>query len=296
MGGGSSTPAPTPPPQPRPPSPTLGEPWWDIKWGNKEEDLQYVKEYQPERDDIRHLRILLYGPVGAGKSSFINSVSIVLRGRMSIPAAASATTSDKSFTRRYETHYIRKEKGNPQTFYPFVFNDIMGLEEGSGSGVHPDDIKLTMKGHVREKYKFNPVSPLSSEDPGYNPEPSADDKVHVLVCVFSANSAETTESVLQKMADIRQAASDLGIPQMAMMTKIDEACGETEKNLRNVYKSKHLKKKMKDFSAAVGIPMNCIFPVKNYSEEIDISDDVDSLILSALRRMIDFGDDFINKI
>ena len=52
---------------------------------------------------------------------------------------------------------------------------------------------------------------------------------------------------------------------------------------------------MKAFSAAVGIPMNCIFPVKNYSEEINIKDDVDSLILSALRCMIDFGDDFIDK-
>ena len=53
---------------------------------------------------------------------------------------------------------------------------------------------------------------------------------------------------------------------------------------------------MKDFSSAVGIPMNYIFPVKNYREEIDIDDDVDTLILSALRHMINFGDDFINKM
>uniref|UniRef100_A0A671WJW5 G domain-containing protein n=1 Tax=Sparus aurata TaxID=8175 RepID=A0A671WJW5_SPAAU len=244
-------------------------------------DLQYVREYEPERDDIRHLRILLYGPVGAGKSNFINSVSNVIRGRMTHSAEAS-----------YTTHKIRKRE---QTFYPLIFNDIMGLEEGSGSGVRPDDIKLAMKGHVKDGYKFNAVSPLSSGDPGYNPEPSADEKVHVLVCTFSANSAEITESVLQKMATIREEASELGIPQIAIMTKIDEACGETEKELKNVYKSKHLKKKMKDFSAAVGIPMNYIFPVKNYSEEIDINDDVDTLILSALRCMIDFGDDFINE-
>lgn len=55
------------------------------------------------------------------------------------------------------------------------------------------------------------------------------------------------------------------------------------------------KPQMKDFSAAVGIPLNCIFPVKNYSEEIDLNDDMDALILSALRKMIDFGDDFTDS-
>lgn len=41
-----------------------------------------------------------------------------------------------------------------------------------------------------------------------------------------------------------------GIPQMAIMTNIDGACGETEKNLKNVYKSKHLKKKV---SVSIGL-------------------------------------------
>lgn len=63
-------------------------------------DLQYVREYEPERDDIRHLRILLYGPVGAGKSNFINSVSNVIRGRMTHSAEASAKGSEYSYTRK----------------------------------------------------------------------------------------------------------------------------------------------------------------------------------------------------
>ncbi|XP_036964578.1 interferon-induced protein 44-like [Acanthopagrus latus] len=288
MGGLFSRPESTP----QPPSPTFSKPWRNINWGNKGVDLQYVKEYQTEKDDVKLVRILLYGPVGAGKSSFVNSVSSVLRGKISLPAAANnSAESDKSYTKKHKTHEIRKEKGNQQTVYPFVFTDIMGLEEGSGSGVRPDDIKLALNGHVRDGYTFNPVSSLSSGKSDYNPQPSADDKVHILVCVLSANSAEIKASVLQKIKDIRQAAHDLEIPQIAIMTKIDEACGETEEDLRNVYKSKHLKKKMKDFSAAVGIPMNCIFPIKNYSEEIDINDDVDSLILSTLRRMIDIRND-----
>ncbi|XP_017163748.1 interferon-induced protein 44-like [Poecilia reticulata] len=259
-------------------------------------NLKYVQKYKPAQDDIMYLRVLLYGPVGAGKSSFINSVSNVLRGRMTIPALASATTSDKSFTKKYETHKFIKGRGSSKTFYPVVFNDIMGLEDGTNRGVHADDIKLALRGHVREGHKFNPVAPLTQDDPGYNPTPFADDKVHVLVCVMSANTPQMKSSVLEKMKSIRETASDLGIPQMAMMTHIDEACGETERDLRNVYKSKHLRKKMKDFSSAVGIPMNCIFPVKNYSEEIDMNDDIDALVLSALRNMINFGDDFIERI
>ncbi|XP_067458785.1 interferon-induced protein 44-like [Thunnus thynnus] len=143
---------------------------------------------------------------------------------------------------------------------------------------------------------FNHQTSLTERDPGYNPTPTPDDRVHVLVCVLSANSAEITDSVLQKMKEVREMARDLGIPQTVVVTNIDGACAETEKDLKNVYKSKYLKKKMTDFSSAVGIPMNCIFPVKNYYEEIDLDNVIDTLILSALKHVIDFGDDFIEKM
>ncbi|MEQ2224669.1 hypothetical protein ILYODFUR_009818 [Ilyodon furcidens] len=141
----------------------------------------------------------------------------------------------------------------------------MGLEEGEDRGVHADDIKLALEGHVMEGYTFNPASPLTKSNIGYNRTPSADDRVHVLVCVVSANAPEINPSVLKKMKSIRETATDLRIPQIAIMTHIDDACGEIQKDLQNVYKSKYLRKKMKDFSADMGIPLNCIFPVKNYS-------------------------------
>ncbi|XP_037542639.1 interferon-induced protein 44-like [Nematolebias whitei] len=256
--------------------------------------LQYARNFQPQNDEVRHIRVLLYGPVGAGKSSFINSVSNVLRGKMTIPALTGATVSDTSLTKKYETHKIQKEGRG--TYFPFVFNDIMGLEDGTGRGVCAHDLKLAMMGHVTEGYKFNPASPLSSGDADYEASPTVDDKVHVLVCFYSANAAAMNTSVLKKMKEIREAANDLGIPQLAVITKIDEACGETDNFLRNVYKSKHLKKKMTDFSSSLGIPMNCILPVKNYSKETQIDVDVDTLILDALRLIIDFGDDYTDKL
>ncbi|XP_008400479.1 interferon-induced protein 44-like [Poecilia reticulata] len=301
MGNRPPAPRPAPPPQlpppqpaPAPPPPLLTDPWRETTWGSEknQELLQYVKNFQPQNEKVEAIRVLLCGPVGAGKSSFINSVNNVLQGRMTNEALASSTTSDQSFTKIYKTYKIKKEgKGN---FYSFVFNDVMGLEEGTG--VRTDDIKIALKGHVKDGYKFNPVSSLSEDDLGYNSSPSISDRVHVLVCIYDANAPEMKSSVLQKMKEIREAASELGIPQLAILTHVDEACGETEKNLRNVYKSKHLKKKMGDFSSSLGIPMNCILLMKNYSKEIQLNSDVDTLILSALRLMVDFGDDYADKL
>ncbi|XP_014858184.1 PREDICTED: interferon-induced protein 44-like [Poecilia mexicana] len=292
MGNRSSSPEPQHGSSP-PPAPLLTTPWREITWGNKEELLQYIKNFEPQNEEVEAIRVLLHGPVGAGKSSFINSANNVLQGRMTQEALANNTTNDNSFTKEYKTHTFKKEKGK-ENVYPFVFNDVMGLEEGNG--VRADDIKLALKGHVMDGYKFNPVSPLSDVDPGYNSSPSISDRVHVLVCIYDANAPEMKQPVLKKMREIREAASDLGIPQMAILTHIDEACGETERNLRNVYKSTYLKKKMRDFSSSLGIPMNCILPVKNYSDETQMNPDVDDLILSALRLMVDFGDDYADKL
>ena len=42
------------------------------------------------------------------------------------------------------------EKETPDTFYPFVFNDIMGLD--SSKGVLVDDVKLALMGRMKDNY------------------------------------------------------------------------------------------------------------------------------------------------
>lgn len=51
---------------------------------------------------------------------------------------------------------------------------------------------------------------MSSDNLYYNSDPSLDDRVHVLVFVLSANATDIDVSHLQKMADVRKTASELG--------------------------------------------------------------------------------------
>ncbi|XP_036943618.1 interferon-induced protein 44-like [Acanthopagrus latus] len=273
------------------PSTLLDKPWKALP-KNNQESLHFMKWYKPRNKEASHLRILLHGPVGAGKSSFINSVDSVLQSRVTGRALTDAT-SGGSFTKEYKTYKI---SNGPDTFYSFVFNDIMGLEQKANNGVHVEDIKLALRGHVRDGYKFN-SHPLTEGDPSYNPSPKLDDRVHILVSVIPADSVSLiSDEVIKKMREVRLAASAMGIPQVAILTKVDKACAEAKQDIRNVYKSRYLDEQVNTFSELLGLQANCIFLVKNYAKENDTQDDTDALILCALRQMINYGEDFLNDL
>uniref|UniRef100_A0A3P8TLS9 G domain-containing protein n=1 Tax=Amphiprion percula TaxID=161767 RepID=A0A3P8TLS9_AMPPE len=251
--------------------------WREFSWKNLQ-NLNFLKSYQPRNAEVKHLRILLIGPVGVGKSSFIDSVDSVLQDRITGRAPTDAVTGSSSFTKNcmYEN----------EGFYSFMFNDLMGFERPAESGVHVEDIKLALKGHVKEGYKFKPEEPLTEGD-FYNPNPTLSDRVHVLASVVPAESLSIMNiEVVEKLREVRLAASEMGIPQLAIFTRIDEACPE----------SKFLKEQVEKCSSLLGIPPNCMFLVKNYHSEITTSNAINALILFALRAMVSVGEDFLNDL
>ncbi|XP_059183527.1 interferon-induced protein 44-like [Centropristis striata] len=270
----------------------FSQPWRNLP-EDKQEDLAFVKNYQPRNKRAKYLRILLYGPVGAGKSSFINSVDSILQGRITWQAETDAS-SGSSFTRKYKTYKIHK---GPDDYYSFVFNDTMGFENYANTGVLVGDVKLALKGHVEEGYKFSPSQKLMEGDKGYRSAPTLDDKVHVLVCVFPVGSVSLiSEEVVKKLREVRRAASHMGIPELAILTNVDKACPKTNRNIKDAYKSQYLKQQVDAFSLLLDIPQDCIFLVKNYGSDGNMNDDNDALILSPLRQMITFGEDFLNDL
>ncbi|CAL8311823.1 unnamed protein product [Arctogadus glacialis] len=271
--------------------------WRTLDWGKKNEQLEWLKSYHLGSGDPKHLRVLLCGPAGSGKSSFINSVASICQNQCAEPAEASngmgttpelAKSAGQSFTLKYKTHQIKRD-GQGDQHYPFVFNDLMGLEEERG--ILSEDIKLAMKGHVKEDYEFNQEHALDDSNDSYNKKPTLNDKAHILVFVVAVDFIQVAgPKIIQKMVEVKLAARDLGIRTMAILTKIDEKSSPyVKEDLKNVYSSKFIKNAVENLSINVGFPVSCIFPLKNYHEEICLKDEIDILILSALRKIIDLG-------
>ncbi|XP_060946308.1 interferon-induced protein 44-like [Limanda limanda] len=173
----------------------------------------------------------------------------------------------------------------------------MGLEQDFDSGISVNDLKLALRGHVKEGYKFTSGQELKEGDDGYNSDPTLEDKVHVLVCVVPADAvSRLSDQMVKKIRNVRLAASELGIPQLAIITKVDDDCPAVKKDTSNIYKSKYLKEKVDRFHQQLGLPLNCIFLVKNYSDETESNDKINAAILCALKQMVMYGEDFLNDL
>ncbi|KAL7852977.1 hypothetical protein SRHO_G00187620 [Serrasalmus rhombeus] len=275
------------------PIPDFETPWRDIDWNKKEHLEAELTNIQLNHPELRCVRILLHGPVGAGKSCFINSVQSVFQGEIKTKAFEQANAK-KSCTKKYKSYTITDKNA---VILPFVFNDVMGLETQDEDGIHPKDIVNAMLGRIEDGYKFNPISPLSDGDPGFVREPRLEDKVHCLVSVVPASSISRMDTgIINKMDNVRKEAMNLGIPHVVVMTKVDDAvCPLVNEDLTQIYRSRKIKEKMLESSHRLGPPMKCIFPVSNYHEESNMNNTKDVLILTALLQIVKSAKDYIEE-
>ncbi|XP_053333606.1 interferon-induced protein 44-like isoform X2 [Clarias gariepinus] len=205
----------------------------------KDEIEQKLRNFRLHNPNVQFVRILLVGEVGAGKSSFINSVNNAFQRRITSRALVDGT-GGTSFTKVYKTYHIEGEDGSP---LPFVLNDIMGIE-ATQSGAHEKDIIKALHGFLEEGYKLNPASPVSPNDPGHRSNPALEDQTFCLVNIIAADKVSLMHNeVIVKLKKIRQAATDLNIPQVVIVTRPDFACPLVKDKLQKIYTSKKIKEK-----------------------------------------------------
>ncbi|XP_044217289.1 interferon-induced protein 44-like isoform X3 [Thunnus albacares] len=273
----------------------LERPWRTIVWESekRKELMDRIRSYKPMVSSVPQCRVLLIGAVGAGKSSFFNSVNSVFRGHVTSQATSGSSTT--SLTTQFRTYSLKAgREGKP---LPIILCDTMGLEESTRAGLDIDDISSILRGHLPDRYQFNPSAPLQSEASSYRKSPGLKDKIHCVAYIMDACKISIMPKKLQEKLDaIRRKVNLMGIPQLVLLTKVDEACPLVMEDVRNVYKSVYIKEMMQEASARLGLPLSCVVPLKNYSEELELDTNTDILLLSAIIQMLRFADNYFDDI
>ncbi|XP_033477278.1 interferon-induced protein 44-like [Epinephelus lanceolatus] len=275
--------------------PEFEKPWRPVVWENEKrtELMDSIKLYCPMVNSVSQVRVLLIGPVGAGKSSFFNSINSVFRGHVSNQAIAGSSTT--SLTTQFRTYSVKAGRGGKPL--PIILCDTMGLEENTGAGLDTDDIISILKGHLPNSYQFNPSAPLHHEASGYQKSPGLKDKIHCVAYVIDACKVSIMPEKLEhKLETIRRKVNLMGIPQLVLMTKVDEACPFVSQDIRNIYRSGYIEELMQEVSARLGVPMSCVIPVKNYSKELELDLHCDILLLTAIIQMLRAADSYFDDL
>lgn len=53
---------------------------------------------------------------------------------------------------------------------------------------------------------------------------------------------------------------------------------------------------MQEAGTRLGMPLSCVVPVKNYSEELELDPNCDVLLLQAVVQMLRFADNYFDEI
>ncbi|XP_043109448.1 interferon induced protein 44c2 isoform X2 [Puntigrus tetrazona] len=274
----------------------MEKPWRNVQWNSERKALlSTISGWKPSVNSVKQARILLVGPVGAGKSSFFNSINSVFKGYVSIQA--NTGIAGTSLTTQFRTYFIKLSSG--VSHVPFTLCDSMGLEDGVNTGLDVDDFASILKGHVQDQYQFNASMPIQPESPHFNKSPGLKDKIHCVVYVIDISRVKLlSDKMVDKFAVFRRKTNQLGIPQLVLLTKVDEACPLVAKDLKVVYQSHFINKMMQEISTKLGVSLSAVVPVKNYCQELEIDSQTDILLLNAvvqiLRATEGFFDDLCN--
>ncbi|XP_060600190.1 interferon-induced protein 44-like, partial [Ruditapes philippinarum] len=270
------------------------EPWRKTKaWNEKflDELTEDIVAFKPLEDlNVKDARILMIGPVGAGKSSFYNTINSIFRGR--ITQRAGSGSAEQSLTTAYTPYKVKVRSGATLNFR---LCDTRGLEESQGLDVM--ECNYLLDGNIPNYYQFNPAKPITPKSHGFKANPKPDDMITCAVFVLDATTLEVMSAkITEKMKSFQTLMNQRGVPQIILLTKIDKLCKEVQADISTTYKNSVVEKHVDKASQLLGLPRANVLPVKNYENEVELDDNVNILALLSLRQILYLAEDFMENV
>lgn len=300
---------------------------WDRELLNSlKEDIKCYSP--PSASAVEHSHILMLGPVGAGKSSFYNTIAAMFSGHITIHAPSGS--AEQSLTSRYRAYKLRC--ADSETPLNFRLCDTRGLEEDRG--IDREDVRAILDGKIKDNHLFQD-SPFKKakrifwttwhvltfiwrwilylcillwnmfdEHAYLNPRPvrprfshpvPLKDKIHCVCMLIDGSTASVLPNKMtEKIKAIKGLVSDEGIPFLIIMTKLDKLCEEVDEDISKAFSSKTIQDQVNTVSQIFGVPRNHVLLVKNYEKEYTLNVNVSILALRALRIILGAANDYMN--
>ncbi|XP_078309375.1 interferon-induced protein 44-like [Crassostrea virginica] len=274
---------------------SMDTPWREhTEW--TEEKMKEIKEnliaYKPVSEtNVTAANILLLGQIGAGKSSFFNSINSIFRGK--ITSKACSGSFEHSVTTTYRQYKIKDHSSGK--FLNLRLCDSRGFEENFA--LDAQEMSFILDGNIPDCYQqFNPMVRFTPKTPGYIKNPELENKIHCVAFVIDGSTADVMpDNILQKIKDLQISLNQRGLPQIVLLTKLDKICPDVNDDVTNTFTSSGVCDAVEKIAEILGLPRAHVLPVKNYESESKLKTGVSILLMDALERCLDFADDYIDE-
>lgn len=239
------------------------QPYEDFKWEKETADklLQDITDTRriQEGSSLSHFKALVIGAHGHGKSALINSfASISFGGKTSI---CNAATSSGHVTTHYRSYKLPGKLGN------FVLDDISGIKMDGNVETLLEDIRLILKGHIKDGYKLDPNSSISPESDYYVSSPDRSDMIHCAILVIDSEMAnDLPTNFVVSIRSILETINAMNIPVLAVLTKCDKLSSHVKYCTKSMFRCTKIKTAVEKTSRQLTIPVPKVYPVVNFEE------------------------------
>ncbi|XP_065938187.1 interferon-induced protein 44-like [Magallana gigas] len=257
--------------------------------------MQELKEtlldYKPMTEtNVTAANILLIDQIGAGKTSFFNSVNSIFRGK--ITSKACSGSFEHSVTTQYRQYKVKDiSKGK---FPNFRLCDTRGFEEKFA--LDAQEISFILDGNIPDRYQFNPLVPFTSDTSGYIKDSMLKDKIHCVAFVIDGSTVDVmSDTILQRLKNLHVKLNHRGLPHFVFLTKLDKICPDVNDDVKNTFTSTAVCDAVEKVADVMGLPRAHVLPVKNYESETKLKPALDILLMEALQRCLDFADAYMDE-
>ncbi|XP_052812628.1 interferon-induced protein 44-like isoform X2 [Mya arenaria] len=273
------------------PKPIEEKPWRKTTQWSQKKMLEDIASLKPVSGlGVNDFRIAMFGPVGEGKSSCVNSLLSTFAGRIS--QRASTGCGRTGTTTLYTPYPLKSSSGSSANIRVY---DTPGFTEASGLDLI--DFYHILEGHVCDHFMFHPSTHITWKSEKFVQKPTMSHRIHCGAIVIGATTVDAfTDENTSKLKALKSLMDEKGIPCVALLTKIDKIAPELEDNWKTTFKDPKVKECVEKAATVIGISRNNVHPVKNYEIEVEVDEDLNVLSLLALRQIIHLSMDHMENV